>query len=228
MQQLVKTISRFPSLIKCLNIWLATSIIISWTVTRGIIRFQLLLRNKKRLRSHVHLGHLLIVECLSAPTAFQRCMLSLFSDMVEWFFEIFMNDFSIYRDSFTQCLHHLELILQCCAKKNLTLNWEKFYFMVRHGIVLGHEISKKGIEVDRAKIEVITKLPMPKCLKDIRSFLRHTSFYQRLIKDFSKIAKPLTNLLAKDVSFTFDVECMNSWEKLNKELISASIISAPD
>ena len=70
----------------------------------------------------------------------------------------------------------LELILQCCAEKNVTLNWEKCYFMVRHGIVLGHEIFKKGIEVDRAKIEIIAKLPMPKCVKDIRSFLGHADF----------------------------------------------------
>jgi len=82
--------------------------------------------------------------------------------------------------------------------------------------------------VDRAKIEVIAKLPMHKCLKDIRSFLGHAGFYRRFIKNFSKIARPLTNLLAKDVSFTFDDEFINSWEKLKKELISAPIISAPD
>ena len=87
--------------------------------------------------------------------------------------------------------------------------------MVRHEIVLGHEISKKGIKVDRVKIEVIAKLSMPKC-KDIRSLLGHASFYQKFIKDFSKIPRPLTNLLAKDVSFTFDAECMNSWEKLKR------------
>ena len=63
--------------------------------------------------------------------------------------------------------------------------------MVRHRIVLGHEISKKGIKVDRTKIEVIATLPMPKCVKDIQSFLRHAGFYRRFIKDFSKIAKPL-------------------------------------
>ena len=78
---------------------------------------------------------------------------------------------------------------------------------------------KHGIVVDRAKIEVIAKLPMPKCMKDIRSFLGHASFYRRFIKEFSKIARPLTNLLAKDVSFTFDAECMNSWEKLDWSLI---------
>ena len=100
--------------------------------------------------------------------------------------------------------------------------------MVRHGIVLGHEISKKGIEADRAKIKVITKLLMPKYVKDIRSFLGHAGFYRKFIKDFSKIARPMTNLLAKNVSFTFDVECMNFWEKLKKELIYAPIISVPE
>jgi len=78
------------------------------------------------------------------------------------------------------------------------------------GIILGHEIPKKGIEVDRSKIEVIPKLPMPKCVKDIWFFLGHIGFYQRFIKDFSKIARPLGNLLVKDVSFTFDDECINS------------------
>jgi len=121
-----------------------------------------------------------------------------------------MDDFSIYGESFNQCLHHLELVLQHCVEKNLTLNWEKCYFMVRHRIILGHEISKKGIEVDRAKIEVIAKLPMPKYVKDIRSFLGHASFYRIFIKDFSKIARSMINLLAKDMSFTFDSDCINS------------------
>ena len=75
---------------------------------------------------------------------------------------------------------------------------------MRQGIVLGHEISKRGIEVDKAKIKVIAKLPIPKCVRDIRSFLGHTRFYQQLIKDFSKITRPLTNLLSNDVLFKFD------------------------
>ena len=104
-----------------------------------------------------------------------------------------------------------------CWEK-LTLNWEKCYFMVKYEIVLGHEISKKGIEVDRAKIEVIARLSMPKCVKDIRSFLGHVSFYRRFIKDFSKIAGSLTNLLAKDVSFTFDDECIILGRSLRKSL----------
>ena len=99
---------------------------------------------------------------------------------------------------------------------------------VRQGIVLGHEISRRDIEVDKSKVEVIAKLSPPKSIKDIRSFLRHVGFYRRFIKDFSKIARPLTNLLAKDVPFDFNDECFKSWGKLKQEHISAPIISAPN
>ena len=78
--------------------------------------------------------------------------------------------FFIYGDSFNQCLYHLELVLKQCTKKNLTLQLEKCHFIVEHGIVLGHEISRKGIEVDKAKIDIKTKLPIPTCVKDVQSF----------------------------------------------------------
>jgi len=158
----------------------------------------------------------------NAPVTFQQCLLSLFSDMVEHILEIFMDDFSIYRDSFNQCLHHLELVLQRCKEKNLTLKWEKCHFMVRQGIVLGHEISRRGIKIDKEKIKVIAKLPPPKCITDIRSFLGHGGFYRWFIKDFSKIARPL------DVPFDFNDGCFKSWEKLKEDLVSVPIISTPD
>ena len=85
--------------------------------------------------------------------------------------------------------------------------------MIQHEIVLGHEISIKGLKIDKAKIEVIANLSIPKCVKDIRSFLGHTGFYRRFIKDFSKIARPLTNFLAKDVPFIIDDGCLTAWEK---------------
>ncbi|RTK65733.1 hypothetical protein DRJ84_14965, partial [Enterococcus faecalis] len=105
------------------------------------------------------------------------------------------------------CLNHLALVLKRCQETNLVLNWEKCHFMVTEGIVLGHKISNKGIEVDQAKVEVIEKLPPPTNVKAIRSFLGHAGFYRRFIKDFSKIAKPLSNLLAADTPFIFDKEC---------------------
>ena len=100
--------------------------------------------------------------------------------------------------------------------------------MVQEGIILGHRISQKGIEVDKVKIETIEKLPPPTTVKGIRSFLGHVGFYRRFIKDFSKIAKPLCNLLEKDVPFNFTKECHEAFEILEQKLVSDPIIVAPD
>ncbi|KAH9751855.1 hypothetical protein KPL71_014472 [Citrus sinensis] len=160
----------------------------------------------------------------NAPATFQRCMLSIFSNMVERFLEVFMDDFSVFADSFYQCLHHLTLVLQRCIEKNLVLNWEKCHFMVKQCIVLGHIISSKGIEVDKAKVDLISNLPLPKTVREVRSFLEHAGFYSRFIKDFSKVSRPLCNLLAKDVPFVFDDLCLVAFEKLKQLLTSLPII----
>ena len=96
---------------------------------------------------------------------------------------------------------NLETILHRCIEKNLVLNWEKCHFMVSQGIVLGHIISEKKIEVDKAKVDLISKLPPPTNVKTVRQFLGHAGFYKRFIQDFSKIAKPLYKLLEKDAMF---------------------------
>ncbi|RVW63844.1 Retrovirus-related Pol polyprotein from transposon 17.6 [Vitis vinifera] len=154
----------------------------------------------------------------NAPATFQRCMLSIFSDMVERIMEVFMDDITVYGTSFEDCLSHLEDVLKRCIEKDLVLNWEKCHFMVNQGIVLGHVISKKGIEVDRAKVELIVKLPPPTNVKGIRQFLGHAGFYRRFIKDFSKIAKPLCELLVKDAKFEWDDKCQRSFELLKQFL----------
>nr|GFB39844.1 DNA-directed DNA polymerase [Tanacetum cinerariifolium] len=110
----------------------------------------------------------------------------------------------------------------------LALNWEKSHFMVKEGIVLGHKISKKGIEVDKAKIEVISKLSHPTTVKGIRSFLRHAGFYRRFIKDFSKISRPMTRLLEKNSPFIFSNECIQAFRTLKDKLIEAPILIAPN
>jgi hypothetical protein len=95
----------------------------------------------------------------NAPATFQRCMMSIFSDYVERIIEVFMDDFTIYGDSLDKCLENLSLILKRCTETNLVLNYEKCYFMVEQGIVLGHVVSSLGLEVDQAKIDVISSLP---------------------------------------------------------------------
>nr|GFA29341.1 DNA-directed DNA polymerase [Tanacetum cinerariifolium] len=105
---------------------------------------------------------------------------------------------------------------------------EKSHFMVKEGIVLGHKISKEEIEVDKAKVDVITKLPHPTTVKGIRSFLGHVGFYRHFIKDFSKIARPMTRLLEKDTPFLFSKECVEALQTLKRKLIEALILIAPD
>ena len=164
----------------------------------------------------------------NAPATFQRCMLSMFSDMVERIMEVYMDDITVYGGDFEECLTNLEAILQRCIEKNLVLNWEKCHFMVNQGIVLGNIISSRGIEVDKAKIDIISKLPPPTNVKTIRQFLGHAGFYRRFIKDFSKIAKPLYKLLEKDAKFVWERECQKSFEELKFHLTTAPIVRAPN
>ena len=138
-------------------------------------------------------------------------MMSIFSDMIEEIMEVFMDNFSVYGKTFDQCLENLDRVLQRCQEKDLVLNWEKCHFMVREGIILRHLVFERGIEVDKAKIEVIEQLPPPVNIKGIRSFLGHAGFYRCFIKDFSQIARPLTNLLAKDAPFEFTNECLRAF-----------------
>nr|GEW88512.1 reverse transcriptase domain-containing protein [Tanacetum cinerariifolium] len=160
--------------------------------------------------------------------SFSRCMLAIFHDMVEKTMEVFMDDFSVFGNSFENCLSRLDKMLQRCEDTNLSLNWEKSHFMVKEDIVLGHKISKNRIEVDRAKFDVIAKLPHPTTVKGIRSFLGHAGFYRRLIQDFSKISRSMTHLLKKNTPFIFFEDCIKAFQTLKKKLTEAPILIAPN
>ncbi|GJT07000.1 reverse transcriptase domain-containing protein [Tanacetum coccineum] len=164
----------------------------------------------------------------NAPGTFQRCMMAIFHDMIKKTMEVFMDDFSVFGDSFDSCLSNLEKMLKRCEDTNLVLNWEKCHFMCEEGIMLGHQISKAGIEVDHAKVDVIAKLPHPTTVKGVRSFLGHTGFYRRFIQDFSKIARPMTHLLEKETPFVFSKDCIDAFQTLEKKLTKAPILVVPD
>ncbi|GJR18017.1 reverse transcriptase domain-containing protein [Tanacetum coccineum] len=135
----------------------------------------------------------------NAPGTFQRCMMAIFHDMIEKTMEVFMDDFLVFGNSFENCLSRLDKMLKRCEDTNLCLNWEKSHFMVKEGIVLGHKILKNGIEVDKAKVDVIAKLPHPTTVKGVRSFLSHVLLFQEF--DFNIIdTKGVENLAADHLS----------------------------
>ncbi|GKB38594.1 reverse transcriptase domain-containing protein [Tanacetum coccineum] len=147
-------------------------------------------------------------------------MLDIFHDTIEESVEVFMDDLSVFGNSFDNCLNNLDKMLQRCNDTNLFLNWEKCHFMAKEGIVLGHKVSGAGLEVDKAKVDVIYKLPPPTNVKGIRSFLGHASFYRRFIKVFSKLARPLTKFLKKDTPFEFNDESQQKYTVTEKELMA--------
>ncbi|GJS28270.1 putative nucleotidyltransferase, ribonuclease H [Tanacetum coccineum] len=164
----------------------------------------------------------------NAPATFQRCMTALFHELIEDSMEVFMDDLFIFGSSFNHWLKNLEKMLKRCEETNLVLNWEKCHFMLKEGIVLGHKVSGSEIEVDKAKIEVISKLPYPMNMKAIKSFLGHPGFYRRFIKDFSQITCPITQLLVKDALINFFEECIQAFDTLKRELTQAPIMIKPD
>ncbi|KAL4289491.1 hypothetical protein GQ457_14G013980 [Hibiscus cannabinus] len=148
-------------------------------------------------------------ELCNAPATFQRCMTAIFSDLNEDCLEIFMDDFSTFGEDFDNCLSNLEKVLKICKETNLVLNWEKCHFMVNEGIVLGHKISSKGMEADRAKFEVISKLPPPTTVKGICSFLGHAavdyvSKWVEAIATTHNDAKTVQRAIISDEGIHFD------------------------
>ncbi|GKB29267.1 reverse transcriptase domain-containing protein [Tanacetum coccineum] len=138
----------------------------------------------------------IISSKLSAQKKANLYMLAIFHDVIEESVKVLMDDFFVFGDSFDKCLKNLDKMLQRYKDAHLVLNWEKYHFMVKEGIVLGHKVSSAGLEVDKAKINVISKLPPPTNIKAVE----------------------------KDTPFEFDDECQKAFELLKKKLTCASVI----
>nr|GEU98833.1 reverse transcriptase domain-containing protein [Tanacetum cinerariifolium] len=161
----------------------------------------------------------------NAPGTFQRYMMAIFHDMIEKTIEVFMDDFSVFGNSFQTCLSHLERMLKWCEDTNLCLNWKKSHFMVKEGIVIGHKISMNGIEVDKAKVDGIAKLPYPTAVKDSKArFLRWVLLLQEFTfkvidtkgaenlatNHVSQLENPHQNVLdPKEINESFPLETLN-------------------
>jgi hypothetical protein len=152
----------------------------------------------------------------NAPTTFQRVVIGIFSDMVNDYMEIFMDDFTPYGTDFDEALANLEKVLKICIQSHLSLSTKKCHMMMSEGVVLGHFISYAGIQVDPAKIQVILDIPTPSTQKEVRIFLGHAGYYRRFIKKNSKLASPLFFLLTKYVDFSWTDNCELSFADLKQ------------
>ena len=137
----------------------------------------------------------------NAPVTFQRCIMSIFSDYVERIIEVFMDDFTVYGDSFDKCLENLSLVLKRCIETNFILNYENYYFMVEQGIILGHIVSSCGLEVDKAKIDVISSFPYPSCVREIHFFSWPCRFLSTLYQRFLKYYGTLMQIISQRSGF---------------------------
>ncbi|GJR20264.1 reverse transcriptase domain-containing protein [Tanacetum coccineum] len=148
------------------------------------------------------------------PFIDQMCMLAIFHDMIEESIKVFMDDFSVFGNSFDHCINNLDKMLQCCKDSNLVLNSEKCHFMVKEGIVLGHKVSGADLEVDKAKIDVIPKLPPHTNVKGIRSFLGHAEFDDECHKAFNSLKEKLTCtpvIMSPNWNLPFELMCDASY-----------------
>nr|GEZ04393.1 reverse transcriptase domain-containing protein [Tanacetum cinerariifolium] len=158
----------------------------------------------------------------NAPGTFQRCMLAIFHDMVEKTMEVFMDDFSVFGNSFENCLSHLDKMVQRCEDTNLSLNWEKSHFMVKEGIVLGHKIYKNGIEVDRAKVDVIAKLPHPIMVKGAVLGQRHEKHFKPIHYASKTMNDAETNYTTTEkemLAVVYAFEKFRSYLIMNKSIV---------
>jgi len=157
---------------------------------------------------------------------FQRPSLAIFANLE--FVEIYMDDFSVFGDSFQEALENLEKVLLHCHEAHLALSENKCRLMCKVGIVLGHLISTKDIQVDPAKIEIIMHFPAPKTQREVRGFLGHDVYCRRFIEIFCKIVAPLFQLLAKDSEFSWTTACQQSFETLKENLVHAPVLRGPN
>nr|GEW25983.1 reverse transcriptase domain-containing protein [Tanacetum cinerariifolium] len=147
-----------------------------------------------------------------APCTFQRCMMSIFHDMIEKTMEVFMDNFSVFRDGFSSCLTNLDKMLNRCEETNLVLNWEKCHFMCKEGIVLGHKISKSGIEVDRAKDAMPRLLQWVLLLQEFDITILDKKGSENLAADhLSRLENPHQDVLEnKDINENFPLDTLGS------------------
>jgi len=163
----------------------------------------------------------------NAPATFQRAMMVIFQDFLQDFMEVFIDDFCVYGTS-ADHPKHLEKTFARCRQAGLALQAEKCFLAMTEGILLGHKISKKGIEVDYDKIAVVLTLEIPGNLRELRGFLGCVGYYRRFVEGYSRIAACLTHLLRKDAPYEWNEKRQEAFQTLKDRLMHAPMLSPPD
>ncbi|XP_071921824.1 uncharacterized mitochondrial protein AtMg00860-like [Coffea arabica] len=151
-----------------------------------------------------------------------------FKFYLDQFVVVFIDDILVYSKTREEHVQHLKLVLQTLRDHQLYAKFSKCEFWLERVSFLGHVILKEGIAVDPAKIKAVTEWKRPKSPTEIRSFLGLAGYYRRFIKDFSKLASPLTNLTKKSNRFLWDAQCEQSFQELKKRLTMAPVLALPN
>jgi len=164
----------------------------------------------------------------NAPPTFQRMMNKILKEWLYEFAVVYIDDIMIYSRTFEEHLEHIEKVLDKLREVNLMLKLKKCKWCEQDIEFLGHIVGRGGLRPDPNKIDKIKKLKIPKNVKDVKAVLGLCSYYRRFVKGFSKIAKPLNQLLKKDQKFEWGEKQQESFEKLKEKLIEHPILEYPD
>ena len=164
----------------------------------------------------------------NAPAHFMYLMNSVFMPELDKFVVVFIDDILIYSKNEEEHAEHLRIVLQHLRDHKLYAKFSKCDFWLTEVQFLGHIVSKDGIFVDPSKIQDVLNWKAPTSIPEIRSFLGLAGYYRRFVSDFSKIARPMTELLKKGVKFVWDDKCEQAFNTLRKLLTSAPVLAQPD
>jgi hypothetical protein len=164
----------------------------------------------------------------NAPAYFMYLMNSVFMNELDKFVVVFIDDILTYSKSEAEHAKHLHIVLQQLRDHKLYAKFSKCEFWLDSVKFLGHTISRDGISVDPSKEQEVMDWKPPKSVHQIRSFLGLAGYFRRFISDFSRIAKPMTELLKKGVKFVWSEECDQAFHTLRKHLTSAPVLTQPD
>jgi hypothetical protein len=164
---------------------------------------------------------------MNAPSTFQSLMNEVFRTMLRKFVLVFFDDILVYSKDWNSHMIHLDEVLQTLEEHGLVANRKKCLFAQPSVDYLGHVINRRGVAVDPSKIESVMKWPTPKNVKGVRGFLGLTGYYRKFIKDYGKVARPLTDLTKKD-AFHWNAEAQKAFEMLKEKLTTAPVLALPD